>query len=105
MTAALLVLAAAALAAASLVVARRRSDLFALELRDGKLAVVRGHPPGSLVGDFEDILPRGVRQGRVVVRARRGAAGAELIVRGVDAGIEQRLRNVFGTYPVSRLRR
>jgi hypothetical protein len=102
---ALAIVAALAVGGAFVVAARRRSVLFVLGVRGGKLVVLRGDPPGTLVGDLEEILPQASASGGVSIRASRGAGGAELIVRGVDPATEQRLRNVFGTYPISKLRR
>jgi len=95
-------LAAAALAAAWF--ARRKAELFLLQLRAGKLVVVRGDPPGLLVGDLEEALRR-TPQARVTIRASRGPDRAELHVRGAAPPVEQQLRNIFGIHPLSRLRR
>jgi hypothetical protein len=105
MATALAFLAAVAVAAvAAAWFARRKAELFLLELRAGNLVVVRGDPPGLLVGDLEEALRR-TPQAHVTIRASRGADRAELHVRGADPAVEQQLRNIFGIHPLSRLHR
>lgn len=88
-------------AIALLWIARAR-ELFLLSVRDGQVLVVRGRIPPGLLRDFRDVLSRaGVR--RATVRAARSEGSARLSTSGVDANTDQRLRNVFGTYPISRL--
>jgi len=98
------VVVAALLLAAWWIWTARRNEVFRLAVHDGKITVMRGDPPGSLVADFEDVL-RGQRGGGGTIRARRTATHTQLVVRGLDEPTAQRLRNVFGTYPISRLRR
>lgn len=83
-------------------VLQRRAELFCLAVEDGKVRLVRGRAPGSLLRDFGDAV-RGVSRGKI--KAYRAEDGARLTVSGgIDAGVAQRLRNVFRTYNVSRLR-
>ncbi len=98
------VIAVVVLVAAWLVWNARRNEAFRLTVRDGKAAVVRGNPPNSLLADFADVL-RGNRVANGTIRAIRTASHTQLVVRGLDDATAQRLRNVFGTYPISRLRR
>jgi hypothetical protein len=94
----------AALVAAWLIWTARKNELFRLAVQNGKAAVVRGNPPTSLLADFEDVL-RGDRDASGTIRAVRTASHTQLVIRGLDDATAQRLRNVFGTYPISRLRR
>lgn len=80
----------------------RSQELFRIEVRDGKQTVTRGHVPTGLLSDFGAAV-RGVRRGGIVARKAQG--GARLSVSGgIDEGVAQRLRNIFGTYPIARLR-
>lgn len=79
-------------------------ELFCVSVRDGKVLVIRGRIPGGLLSDFHDVVSRPAVS-RATLRAMKDAGGACLSVSGdVDAGRVQRLRNVFGLYPVSKLR-
>lgn len=80
----------------------RAQLLFRIEIRAGKQTVTRGYVPTGLLNDFGAAV-RGVQQGEV--RAHKAEGGARLSFSGdVDAGVAQRLRNIFGLYPVARLR-
>ena len=80
----------------------RGQELFRIQIRDGKQTVTRGYVPVGLLNDFGAAV-RGVKNGEV--RAHKGQGGARLSFGGdVDAGVAQRLRNIFGLYPVARLR-
>ena len=80
----------------------RAQLLFRIEVRDGKQTVTRGHVPMGLLNDFGAAV-RGVKNGEV--RAHKAEGGARLSFGGeVDPGVAQRLRNIFGLYPVARLR-
>ena len=82
---------------------RRARELFLVSFRDGRALVVRGRAPASLLTDFKDALDRaGVR--RAGLRALREDQGARLEVSGADEWTEQRLRNIFRVYPLSKLR-
>lgn len=86
------------------VVVSRAGELFYISVRDGKLLVVRGRVPVSLLQDFRDICnqPR-VRRGSI--RAHRGEGHAQISASGdIDEGREQRIRNTFMLYPASKLR-
>jgi len=80
----------------------RMGELFLISLRNADLLVVRGKAPIALLQDFADILTRhGVKN--ATIRAVRAQGGAQLVLRGVDEGTAQRLRNAFHLYPVSHL--
>lgn len=82
--------------------AGRASELFMVSVRDGKVLVVRGRLPQSLLNDFHAAV-RHVRRGSI--RALLQAGGAQVYASGdIDEGSEQRLRNIFRLYPVARLR-
>jgi hypothetical protein len=80
----------------------RSQELFRIEIRGGRQTVTRGYVPVGLLNDFGAAV-RGVKRGEV--RAHKAQGGARLSFGGdVDAGVAQRLRNIFGLYPVARLR-
>lgn len=98
----LLVLAAAAVAIAWW--SYRAHELFRLSVRNGRILVVSGRIPASLLHDFRAVVAS-PPVARATISAHREAAGARLSVTGTaDAGQEQRLRNIFHAYPQSRLR-
>ncbi len=83
----------------------RINELFLLRTRNGKLQLVRGRIPQSLLTDLGDVL-RAAKlddiQLRGVVedgRARLYAHGGEL-----DAGVKQQLRNTISLWPVVKIR-
>ncbi len=80
----------------------RGSELFFVSVRKGKAIVVRGRVPGSLLDAIVDVTKRAGIQ-RASIRAVRSASHARLVTSGVDERTEQRLRNVFGTFPMARL--
>lgn len=88
--------------AAYLVVERTR-EIFCISVRDGRCLVVRGRINGMLLEGIADVAHRG-KIARATVRAVKGEHHARLVVSGVDEATQQRLRNVFGTHPVQKLR-
>ena len=85
-------------------VVSRMNELFCLSYRDGKALLVRGRIPNTLHQDVVDVLTRaGVDQ--ATVRGVKAEGYARLVCRGVDDGVAQRLRNVFGTHPISVMRK
>lgn len=85
---------------AYLLVSRSR-ELFVIGVRDGTLIVVRGTVPQGLLASFRDAIGA-ARSGKI--RAYRTPTGAQLDASGdIDAAIEQRLRNILGLYPMSKL--
>ena len=80
----------------------RAQEVFRISIRDGKQTVTRGYVPVGLLSDFGAAV-RGVRTGEI--RAHKAEGGARLSFSGqIDVGVAQRLRNIFGLYPVARLR-
>lgn len=81
----------------------RGNELFLISVRDGKLLVVRGRVPVSLLSDFRDIVNRPTVK-RGTIKGYKGEYGAQISTRGIDEGREQRMRNTFQLYPASKLR-
>ncbi len=86
-----------------LVVLGRANEIFCISVRDGKLLVVRGAVPPALLHGFADVVRR-ERVDRATIRALKGDGHARLVASGVSEGTAQRLRNVFGTHPIQKLR-
>ena len=82
---------------------RRELEVFALRVSEGRVTVLRGRPPAALMEDFRDVL-RGAPDAEVRVVIVGGAPS--LVVRGpLSTDTTQRLRNVLGRFPKSRLGR
>jgi hypothetical protein len=99
-----LLLPVALLAVAVVWVLLRRGELFFLSVRDGKVLVVRGRIPISMLQEFREAVTNPtVRRGSI--RASRTESGGELSCSGdISEGREQRMRNTFMLYPASQLR-
>jgi len=84
--------------------AGRATELFFISVRDGKVLVVRGRVPVSLLQDFAEAVKEPlVRRGSI--KAWRAGDGGQLACGGdIDEGREQRMRNAFMLYPASKLR-
>lgn len=82
----------------------RRTELFYISVRNGRVLVVRGRVPTQLIQDFAEIVRKPVvRSGKI--RVFRGARGADLTCSGdIGDGPAQRMRNALCLYPMSRLR-
>lgn len=82
----------------------RAGELFYISVRDGKLLVVRGRVPVSMLQEFREAVNRPtVRRGSI--RAFKTESGGQLACSGdIDDGREQRMRNTFMLYPASQLR-
>src|SRR5262245_20466474 len=81
----------------------RTQELFCISVRGSRALVVRGRVPGTLVTELGDA----VRRSRVTsstIRAIKTERGGRLVASGVDDGTLQQLRNIFGSYPIARLR-
>ncbi len=79
----------------------RSRELFCIKVHQGKISIVRGRIPTSLLSDFKDALAS-VQRG--TVRATRSPHGARLLYRGdINSSLQQRLRNILSLYPISRL--
>jgi hypothetical protein len=82
----------------------RQNELFFISVRDGRALVVRGRVPPGLLSDIKDVVQKPAVS-RASIRAHKHDGGARLSVSGaVDEGRQQRLRNIFHLYPISRLR-
>ncbi len=82
----------------------RTGELFYVSVRDGKLLVVRGRVPVSMLQEFREAVqnPK-VRRGHI--RAVKAECGGQLHCGGdIGEGREQRMRNTFMLYPASKLR-
>lgn len=80
----------------------RSRRLFKIAIVGGKQTVVLGYAPVGLLNDFGSAV-RAVKRGSIT--ATKTAGGASLSFTGdIDAGVAQQLRNIFGLYPVARLR-
>jgi hypothetical protein len=86
-----------------LVVLSRANEIFCVSVKDGKLLVVRGAVPPALLHGIADVIQR-ERVLRATIRAVKGDGHARLVASGVSEGTAQRLRNVFGTHPIQKLR-
>lgn len=82
----------------------RTGELFYLSVRDGKVIVVRGRVPVSMLQEFRDAVSNPtVRRGSI--RAVKTESGGQLSCSGdISEGREQRMRNTFMLYPASQLR-
>jgi Protein of unknown function (DUF3634) len=82
----------------------RAAELFCLSVRDGRAIVVRGRISAGLLADLRSVVSA-ARVARGTIKAVRADGGARLTCSGTfDEGTQQRLRNVFGLYPASKLR-
>ncbi|HEY4179036.1 MAG TPA: DUF3634 family protein [Kofleriaceae bacterium] len=82
----------------------RGNELFLISVRNGKVLVVRGRVPVSLLQDFREIVNRPTVK-RGTIKARKTEYGTQIFVSGdIDEGREQRMRNTFQFYPASKLR-
>ncbi len=92
-----------AVVVAGLVIFGRMNEVFAVSVRKGRVLLVRGAIPPALLDAFEDVARR-AHVSRATIRAVRTETHARLVMSGVDEGVAQRLRNVFGTHHWSTLR-
>jgi hypothetical protein len=84
---------------------RRSSELFCVEVENGRMRVVRGVVPPRLAGDLKDVLGRPpVERARFRVVPDSGHARVEVIGGRLSDAHLQRVRNVLGTWPLARLR-
>jgi hypothetical protein len=82
----------------------RRSELFYISVRTGRVLVVRGRVPTGLLQDLAEIVKEPVVSSGTI-RVFRGEHGAELSCSGdIGDGPEQRMRNALLLYPASKLR-
>ncbi len=76
--------------------AARANEVFRIDVRDGRIARVRGKVQAQAVREMADVV-RHARVDRAVIRGVRAAGRTRLVVRGTDPPTTQRLRNVFHT--------
>ena len=82
--------------------AGRSRELFQIRVEGGRVRVVRGYAPTGLLNDFGPVV-RGVRHGTIT--AHKTQDSARINCSGdIDGDTAQRLRNIFGLYPVAKLR-
>jgi hypothetical protein len=82
----------------------RTGELFCISVRDGKVLVVRGRVPVSMLQEFREAVANPVVR-RGTIRAFKTETGGRLVCSGdIDEGREQRMRNTFMLYPASQLR-
>jgi hypothetical protein len=80
----------------------RARDICVLSVRRGRLLVMRGGLPQSLLSALSEIVERaGVA--KATLRIGRDGERGRLSARGLDAAALQQARNVLGTYPLPRL--
>lgn len=96
-------LAMAPLAALSLVLLSRANEIFCVSVRGGRVLLVRGRIPASLLEDFADVSAR-ARLERATLRAVVQRGAPRLLVRGAPDHVAQRLRNTFGIRSLAVLR-
>lgn len=83
--------------------ARAAVTVCVVDVRDGKVRVVRGGIAPRVLADIEDVVGR-PKIRRATLRIVRSGAHARLEVKGgVDEMQRQRLRNVVGTVPLAKL--
>lgn len=87
----------------AVVLLRGSPTLARLEVRRGRVRLTRGRVPGRLFEDFEDVLAdESLESAEVRIVVENGQP--RLVVRGLDGGRQQQLRNVLGSYTVSQIR-
>ncbi|MBX7194947.1 MAG: DUF3634 family protein [Sandaracinaceae bacterium] len=91
------------IAAIALAFLSRANELFCISVKDGRLLVVRGAVPQGLLLGLKDVIQRD-RVKDATIRAVKADGHARLVAAGVADGTAQRLRNVFGTHPIQKLR-
>ncbi|MCP4444300.1 MAG: DUF3634 family protein [Myxococcales bacterium] len=78
----------------------RSREIFVLRLRSRKLTCHRGRVPSGLLSSFREVLD-GAQNG--TIKASRTPNGAHLRTSGISSSAEQRMRNILGLYPISKL--
>lgn len=77
--------------------------LIVVDVEDGLIKSAKGRVPQDFYAEVVDVLERARATGRVDVRFAEGKP--KLITGGaIDANVAQRLRNVIGRFPPSKLR-
>lgn len=78
----------------------RNREIFVIRLSAGKLVRVRGKVPPGILTSFREVL-NGEKNG--TIKAARTPNGAYLTTSGISSLVEQRMRNILGLYPASKL--
>ena len=95
---------AALVAAVIIWLVLRSGELFYISVRDGKVLVVRGRVPVSMLQEFRECVSKPLVN-RGSIKAFKTEDGGQLSCSGdIDEGREQRMRNTFMLYPASKLR-
>jgi hypothetical protein len=82
----------------------RAGELFYISVRDGKVLVVRGRVPVSMLQEFRECVANPVVR-RGSIRAYKTESGGQIACSGdIGEGREQRMRNTFMLYPASKFR-
>jgi len=82
----------------------RAGELFYISVRDGKVLVVRGRVPVSMLQEFRECVSNPVVK-RGSIKAFKTEDGGQLSCSGdISEGREQRMRNTFMLYPASKMR-
>ena len=80
----------------------RAREICVLSVRRGRVLVLRGALPASLLEALADVVER--QQCKTgLLRVLRDGDRARLEARGLDEHAAQRARNVLGTYPLQRV--
>ncbi|MET0340118.1 MAG: DUF3634 family protein [Polyangiales bacterium] len=82
--------------------ATRARALCVLSVREGRMLIMRGSLPASLLEALADVVARD-RTRRGVLQVLRDGDRARLTARGLGPEAAQRARNVLGTYTLTRL--
>jgi hypothetical protein len=82
--------------------AGRAREICVLSVRRGRILVMRGGLPASLLEALLDVVTRPGTE-RATLRVLRDGERARLEASGLDEHAAQRARNVLGTYPLPRL--
>lgn len=81
-------------------VVARNNELFRLQVRGGRVTVVRGHVSPAFLADVRGIV-RHVQH--ATIRGEKDGGQIRLRATGLDARTLQRLRNALGVYPAARV--
>lgn len=69
----------------------------AVDVAGGRAVLVRGAPPAGLLRELEDVA-RAAPNARGRIELSGGGDALHVRISGLDAGFEQRVRNVVGMY-------
>ena len=86
-----------------LFVLRSAPELARLEVRDGKVAFLRGRLPPKLLDDFGDVLSH-PSIAHAIVRVVLDGGTPRVVAKGLSGDRLQQLRNVAGSYSAAQFR-